>query len=302
MRMKSLALSSTAETPGKSREGLLYFGIFIVTFLLVFFAACLVTYMMPKKYESTAVIQVRPSIRALNTSKDSSLSTPHYDFVTKSEVITAQTTLKSVVRRLDLTTRWNITEDEAIVVLRQQTMVYRINDLIKVTVKCSDPLEARNIAMEIFLSYKKRREDKEREMVENSFKELEKAILDQSDVVEEKRKQRDNHLNRDSNSPEMDLTRQDVQSDYEVHRELLDRMREKSSILRIESKPSNNNLVLLHEEPVIAQFPSSPNVTLNLTIGAGLGAVLGAILALFVRLLRGTDARLKGAFAGYVAT
>jgi uncharacterized protein involved in exopolysaccharide biosynthesis len=278
-------LSSPPAKPS-SRGCLLYAGIVIVTFLLVFFSACVVTYVMPKKYESTAVIQVMPSQRAIDSVNNGNASTPQF-FATEFEVITSTMTLKPVVQRLDLTTRWNMTEEEAVAMLKQLTIVNRIQgtDLIEITVKHTNPEEARDIAREIYLSYKKRREDKERDMVENALKELEKAILDQSDVVEEKRKQRDNLLKRDSNSPEMEQTKQDVQKEYEVQQEMLDRMKEKLAMDRLNAKVQN--LIEMHEEPLVAQFPSSPNVTLNLLIGAAAGLFLGVLLALIVRLFVG---------------
>ena len=36
------------------------YGVILLTFLLVFMTALVITYVMPKKYESTAVVQVRP--------------------------------------------------------------------------------------------------------------------------------------------------------------------------------------------------------------------------------------------------
>jgi polysaccharide biosynthesis transport protein len=279
-------LSSPPAKPS-SRGCLLYAGIVIVTFLLVFFSACVVTYVMPKKFVSTAVVQVKPS-RALYGFSASQMMTPQF-FATEFEVIRANLTLKLVVEKLDLTTKWNMTEEEAVAILHGivEAQNIRGTDLIQISVKHTGAEDARDIAKEVYEAYKKRREDSERKVVESSLKELDKAILDQSDVVEEKRKQRDNLLKRDSNSPEMEQTKQDVQKDYEVQKEMLDGMKEKLSMERISLKLTHYGSVILHEEPVVAQYPSSPNVTLNLAIGAGLGGLLGAILVLFVQLVRG---------------
>src|SRR5688572_11882013 len=36
------------------------YGVILLTFLLVFMTALVITYVMPKKYESTAVVEVKP--------------------------------------------------------------------------------------------------------------------------------------------------------------------------------------------------------------------------------------------------
>lgn len=277
-------LSSPPAKPS-SRGCLLYAGIVIVTFLLVFFSACVVTYVMPKKFVSTAVVQVKPS-RALSGSSASQMMTPQF-FATEFEVIRAKLTLKLVVEKLDLTTKWNMTEEEAVPILRGIVDAQNIRgtDLIQISVKHTGAEDARDIAKEVYEAYKQRRDDSERKVVESSLKELEKAILDQSDVVEEKRKQRDNLLKRDSNSPEMEQTKQDVQKDYEVQKEMLDKMKEKLAMERVNA--TGQSVIELHEEPSVAMYPSSPNVTLNLLIGAAAGLFLGLLLALIVRLFTG---------------
>lgn len=277
-------LSSPPAKPS-SRGCLLYAGIVIVTFLLVFFSACVVTYVMPKKFVSTAVVQVKPS-RALSGSSASQMMTPQF-FATEFEVIRAKLTLKLVVEKLDLTTKWNMTEEEAVAILRGIVDVQNIRgtDLIQICVKHTGAEEARDIAKEVYEAYKKRREDSERGILENSFQELEKAIMDQSDVVEEKRKQRDSFLKRDSSSPQTDPTYLGLQEEYEVNQAMLDRTKAKLAMDRLNAKVQN--LIDLHEEPLVAMYPSSPNVSLNLIAGAALGLVLGLVLALSVRFMHG---------------
>jgi uncharacterized protein involved in exopolysaccharide biosynthesis len=271
---------SSPPAKSSSRGCLLYSGIVIVTFLLVFFSACVITYVMPKKFESTAVFQMRPA------AYQKSPITPQY-LATEFEVIRASLTLKLVVQNLDLTTNWNMTEEDAIAVLRGIVHAQNIRgtDLIQIKVKHTDPVQARDIAKEVFDSYKKRREDKEREMFEDSLKELEKAILDQEDVVEEKRKQRDNLLTR-SNGNASDPTVLEVQKEFETQTAMLEEMQKNLSMERINAKPPPDHFDL-HEEPLVAQFPSSPNVTLNLILGATLGLLFGLLMALFVRVVFG---------------
>jgi capsular polysaccharide biosynthesis protein len=272
--------------PAKPSSGgcWLYSGIVIVTFFLVFMTACVITYMMPKKFESVAVVQVQPSDRLAQS------ISPHF-FATEFEVIRAHLTLKHVVRNLHLTTHWNMSEDEAIDVLRSIISTRNIlgTDLIEIKVKHTNQQQARNIAMEVFESYKKRREDKELAMILQSLQEMEKAVLAQSDLLEEKRKSRDivtkRHLQDTSIHPEVDLSLPLLNQELAFQQELLERMREKL----VEEKANQNSLsvIELHEEPLVPRFPVSPNVNLNLIMGASLGLLFGLLMALFVRLVSG---------------
>lgn len=195
-------------------------------------------------------------------------------------------TLKPVVQKLDLTTKWSMTEDDAVAVLRGivSSQNIRGTDLVEIKVKHTDPEQARDIAKEVFESYKKRRDDKEREIIDDSRKELEKAIVDQEDVVEEKRKQRDNLLTRSNGDPN-DPTLLEVQKEFKTQMALLENMREKYGTDLLSHR--HISMIELHEEPFVPRYPSSPNVTLNLMIGAVSGLLLGLFFALLVRLFVG---------------
>jgi capsular exopolysaccharide synthesis family protein len=325
-----------------------------------------------------------------------------------------------------------MTEEEALGTLRNIVDAQNIRgtDLIQISVKHTGAEDARDVAKEVYEAYKKRREDKERSIAEEGMKELEKAVLDQSDVVEEKRKQRDNLLRRapamirdritgvngdtgiqgmqsmlesqveattsalaeiDSTIKTIDTLNADeviryaanlesagqdlkslypeyqaqerllsglqknglgpnhpnvlsqkgtveslfkqlqasvvsfkeslrlkretkaieledlkkrltevrevavnnvilmtniqgVQKEFESQQEYLDRMREKLSMDRINLKQPQN-IIELHEEPLVAQFPSSPNVSLNLILGAVVGLIFGVGIAFFLEYL-----------------
>ncbi len=411
------------------------YGVILMTLLLVFMTAAVITYVMPKKFSSKAVVQVKASNRVGTALGDGTVGaqqmTPQF-FATEFEVIRSQLTLKYVVQALNLMTRWSLTEEEALGTLRGIVDAQNIRgtDLIEITVKHTGPEDARDVAKEVYEAYKKRREDKERSIAEEGMKELEKAVLDQSDVVEEKRKQRDNLLRqapvmirdmitgvngatgiqsmqsmlesqvetsttalseldtmiasinnlnaeeviryaanldaagqdlktlypqyqeqerllkgmqvqglgpnhptvksqkgnveslykqlqasvvsfrdslgikREAKVAELDdlkkrlaeikelgitnvikmTTIQGVQKEFETQQEMLDRMREKLAMDRINLKQPQN-IIELHEEPLVAQFPSSPNVTLNLILGAVVGLIFGIGIAFFLEYL-----------------
>ncbi len=177
------------------------YGVILMTLLLVFMTAAVITYVMPKKYESTAVVQVKPSTKTIqvfgNETVGAAQMTPQF-FATEFEVIRSQLTLKVVVQQLGLVSRWGMTEEEALGTLRAIVDAQNIRgtDLITISVKHTGPVDARDVAKEVYEAYKTRRESKESEAAESGLKELEKALQSQSDVVEEKRKQRDNLLRR----------------------------------------------------------------------------------------------------------
>ena len=411
------------------------YGVILMTLLLVFMTAAVITYVMPKKYESKAVVQVKPSVRvgeALGNGNSTTQPMTQNFFPTEFEVIRSQLTLKFVVQQLSLMTQWGVTEEQALGTLRSIVDAQNIRgtDLIEIRVKHTSAEDARNISKEVYEAYKMRREEKERLILEEGMKELEKAVLDQSDVVEEKRKTRDNLLRRapamirddilgvngaagiqglqsnleqqvsaaTSELSEMDnmikqidslnadeviryaanleaaggdlkslypeyqtqerllkgmqvqglgpnhptvksqrgsveslykqlqssvvsfkdslklkreskvaelsdlnkrlqeikdlavtnvilmTTIQGVHKEFQTQQEMLDRMREKLQMDKINAKQPQN-IIELHEEPIVAQFPSSPNVTLNLILGAVVGLIFGIGIAFFLEYL-----------------
>ncbi|MFM2171024.1 MAG: hypothetical protein RI957_1253 [Verrucomicrobiota bacterium] len=288
--MNSIAPTSATKT--FSRGCLIYLAVGITTFMIVFMTAAVITYLMPKKFVSNAIIQVRPF-----TQMGQSI-TPQF-FVTESEVIKSNLTLKPVVQKLELLEKWMTPEDQAISILQSTLRLQHIRgtDLIEINVLHQDPEQARDIAMEVYRSYKLRREEKAQEEIKNFHAEMEKAVLDQHDLVAEKRKLRDHTLRRapyhpgDSSiaTPPLDgkvlQIQREAQIEFETQQALLERMREKLAMERMNSKLVS--LVELHEEPLVAQFPSSPNVNLNLIMGATLGLIFGCGMALFVRLVFG---------------
>jgi len=176
------------------------YGVILMTLLLVFMTAAVITYVMPKKYESVAVVQVKPPNRVgavFDNANSFSPATENF-FNTEFEVIRQQLTLRGVVKDLDLTTHWGLPDDQCLDVVRGvlDTQNIRGTDLIEIKVRHTDADDARDIAKSVYNAYKKRRMEKERSESESSLKELEKAVQSQSDEVTERKNQRDNFLKR----------------------------------------------------------------------------------------------------------
>lgn len=172
------------------------YGIILLTLLLVFMTAAVITYVMPKKYESSATIEVKPKsvgqspFEASNMqSYGSTPMTPQF-FGTEFEKIKSSNSLAKVVENLDLLTKWSMDKETAILTLKKivNTQNIRGTDLISITVRHTDKDDARNIAAEVARAYKAYRTEIESKDSDKGLYELNKAVRDQEDKVEERRK------------------------------------------------------------------------------------------------------------------
>jgi succinoglycan biosynthesis transport protein ExoP len=172
------------------------YGVILLTFLLVFMTAAVITYVMPKKYESVAVVQVNPRTPDMHVfggmyseSAGAALMT-HQFFGTEFEVIKAQKTLMMASEALDLTTRWGVDRETSLSMLRGivDTQNIRGTDLIRINVRHTNAEDARDVAIEVAKAYRDRRADLEDERAQEALDKLNKALREQEDRVEEKRK------------------------------------------------------------------------------------------------------------------
>ncbi|MBB5350362.1 capsular exopolysaccharide synthesis family protein [Haloferula luteola] len=170
------------------------YGIILLAFLLVFMTALVITYVMPKKYESTATLQVRssaPSLEVLPGIVSRTASAVTQSFLqTEFEVITAQKTLDIVIDELDLTNHWNLDREEVRQSLAGMIDAENIRgtELIKIKVRASNPRDARMIAERVSKAYRLRRAELENKRSDQALAELREAVIAQEDLVEEKRR------------------------------------------------------------------------------------------------------------------
>lgn len=170
------------------------YGIILLTFLLVFMTALVITYVMPKRYESSATIQVRPNLPSVQVlpgyvSHDPTAGSATF-FPTEFEVIKSQKTLDIVVDKLDLINHWSA--DRETCRARLQGIIgaqnIRGTDLIEIKVRTSNPADARMIAETVSEAYRERRKALENKRSDRAMAELREAVRSQEDLVEEKRK------------------------------------------------------------------------------------------------------------------
>lgn len=168
-----------------------------MTLLLVFMTAAVITYVMPKKFESSATIEVKPRGQLIaplgNTMTDTSgvaRMTPRF-FETEFEKIKSRNSLTKVAENLDLGKKWSLDKESVIAELKGRiinTQNIRGTDLISIKVRHVNREDARDIAAEVARSYRDYRREIEGRDSDRALTELKKAVREQEDKVEERRK------------------------------------------------------------------------------------------------------------------
>jgi uncharacterized protein involved in exopolysaccharide biosynthesis len=256
--------------------------------------SAVITYVMPKMYESTAVIEITSRSKPSQNVSQGSTSPNH--FGTEFEIIKSRNTLLRVVESLDLPSRWAIHPEGAIDILKTIVKTENIEgtDLCSIKVRHTNKLDARDIALEVVSAYKEYRTEIEEKHVEKVINGLKRAVREQEDKVEEARKILTTiaRANLEAGSPDYD----DAKRDFEMNLSLLEQMKLKLLSESID-QDIGETYVYIHDEPVISDAPVSPNVTMNLVTGLIGGALISPFLALPIMALmnrrKGKESRLE---------
>ncbi len=170
------------------------YGVILLTLLLVFMTASVITYVMPKKFESFATIEVKPRERTIDPlggmmRNSGPTMTPQF-FGTEFEKIKSRNSLSRVIDNLDLTSKWSTDRETVLRILKGivNTQNIRGTDLIQIRVRHTSKEDARDITAEVARSYKEYRTDLESRTQDKGINEIRKAVRQQEDKVEERRK------------------------------------------------------------------------------------------------------------------
>jgi succinoglycan biosynthesis transport protein ExoP len=172
------------------------YGIILLTLLLVFMTAAVITYVMPKKYESEALIELKgqgmgmtPFGGNLEFQPTSGRMSPQF-FGTEFEKIKSSKSLYKVVDKLELANKWGVDRSVAVQILKGivRTENTRGTDLISIKVRHTNKEDAKDVAEEVAGAYRDYRSEIESRDSEKGLQELNKAVRDQEDKVEENRK------------------------------------------------------------------------------------------------------------------
>lgn len=171
------------------------YGVILLTLLLVFMTAAVITYVMPKKFESSATIEVKPRGQIMQPfgqqnamASGVARMTPRF-FETEFEKIKSRNSLFKVNENLDLTKKWNMDKESVIGQLKNciATNNLRGTDLIAIKVRHTSREDARDIAQETARAYRDYRKEIEGKDSERALTGLKKAVRDQEDKVEDRR-------------------------------------------------------------------------------------------------------------------
>lgn len=170
------------------------YGVILLTFLLVFMTAAVITSVMPRKYESSTVVQVHPSMITMTPTRSGSRSGPGTIMTARYmenefETIVAPQTLQEAAEALGLPGRWEMDLDEVVTVLKGivKTTPKPGTDFIEISVRHANAEDAKDISEMIADAYIARRNRTEKDRAEKSLRTLDDELQRHGDLVQERR-------------------------------------------------------------------------------------------------------------------
>jgi len=274
------------------------------------FVAGVVTYVMPREFESLAVVQAMPRIPRIVVTRGvgepaESAGKPARAAATELEEMRSGDFLGQVVESLELDQRWGMDKKTAVAKLGQILTLADIKGtgVISIRARSANPEDAWDIATEVVKGYKAYRGRLDEEDTQRMLDVVNTALREQEDRVEEKRKVLntiiwcqgiDNQGTKPADRPADSAGKEgmfrecingsgfdEAMRESKDEEDLLRTMKAKEMEIKKEiAAPISFGGVVVHEEPVLPRSPVSPNVGLNLTCGTVLGALVSSLLAL----------------------
>jgi succinoglycan biosynthesis transport protein ExoP len=170
------------------------YGVILLTFLLVFLTAAVITYVMPKKYESMALVEVKPIVDidpAGGRSMGSTGMTMTRQFMnTQFEIIVAPATLELAIDKIQLETRWGENRKTVLKILRGivRTSQRRGTDLIEISVRHRKKEDAQAVAEAVYQAYEQRRKNLELGFRKGQLEAIKIELQNKNDRVAQLRK------------------------------------------------------------------------------------------------------------------
>ncbi len=235
-------------------------------------AAAVITYVMPRKYESFAVLQI-----PANT------DTTPVDLRAEAAMVERGDALEQVIDVHDLARRWSLPKEEALVALGKALTITPVDDGRRITIRVvhTSRQDACDIAEALVSVYQKSRAASLLRAKEQAIGGASKAVLDLQASIEQGKVDLNGYvggLGKDGR----DIS--EVKSKLDADQKLLDEMVKKRVELAAMIPPE----VTVVEKPVVSQIPCSPKVAENVLMGTAAGALflplLGSLLIpLFVK-------------------
>lgn len=163
-------------------------GLITLSFILIFAAAAVLTYIMPRKYRGhveMTIERITQDINVFDRNRGDSLAFTQEYIKTQFETITKPTTLYPVIEKLQLAKRWELPSRQAALAklrgnLETQSMLR--SDFVSIDYYDQDPQLAASIANEIAKSYMAQRNNIESEKKQKALSVLQQQISDQEDL------------------------------------------------------------------------------------------------------------------------
>ena len=169
------------------------YGVILLTFLLVFLTSVVITYVTPEKYESSALVEVKPIVDVDPTftrSPGTGLGMTRQFMNTQFEIIVAPATLELAIDKKQLEKRWEQDRKSVLKTLRRivRTSQRRGTDLIEISVRHRSREDAQAVAEAVYEAYEIRRKDIELDIRKKQLKAIQIELQNKSDRVAEMRK------------------------------------------------------------------------------------------------------------------
>ena len=163
-------------------------GLITLCFILIFAAAAILTYIMPRKYRGhveMTIERITQDINVFDRNRGDSLAFTQEYIKTQFETITKPTTLYPVVETLELVKRWELPSRQAALAklrgnLETQSMLR--SDFVSIDFYDQDPQLAADVANEVAKSYMAQRNSIETEKKQKALTVLQQQISDQEDL------------------------------------------------------------------------------------------------------------------------
>lgn len=247
-----------------------------VGMILGLFVAGVITFFMPRSFDSEGIIEVTqpPSIAPPEKRlKPRSFSELEVGRIADPDI------LGIVADALELPAAWTMQRDEVVRELRKSVTCKMIPDtnLISVRVNCGKKQDARDIALEILGRYHERASRPSDPEMAKTLSELREQIHEQNLRVSASR---DAIPSRPSTFGAVDgLDDLNGEAEFEKNVRLLEDLEKKMQVLEKSILPTLPTITL-HQLPQIPEKVASPNVRLNLLIGLSAGLVASPLLTL----------------------
>lgn len=169
----------------------------VLVFLLVVVTTAVVTYFLPKQYESSVTMQVKQNDTYLKVFDDRSggMIDPRF-ITTQFEIIQRKEILNPVIEALGLEAKWRkqfgiAGKEQTLFRLRKMIDVREIRntELIQISVMAQDRMEAAEIANRIAEEYQRRRVEEQQGTISRSLVQLKEEVAKQSRRVSELREE-----------------------------------------------------------------------------------------------------------------